>query len=233
MDFIVLIILTATLGAGAPFVFLYYRYRKIYFIEVLLGLALLFLTIVVQPIIQLVPIIVYSGKEQALQALGVLLPLYLALVSGFFQEGVKTLASKTEFVNNGFWLGYGFGFGEVLLVVLTQALYSSSITNYPLPTLIAPGYERLLVTVYHMFSANTLCITIKMRKKSLDIVVVYLLLSTIHTLMNFIAIEYTLIQGTMFAIEEMYRLYALLTVFVAFTILFRIVYSGVFVRRSI
>ncbi len=232
MNSIVLITLTIVLGAGAPLFFLYYMYRKVYFIEVLLGLALLILTIVIQPIIQLVPIIMYGGREQALQALGILLPLYLALVSGFFQEGVKALINKTEFVSNGFWLGYGFGLGEVLLVIVTQALYSSSITSYSLAVLVAPGYERLLATVYHMFSANTLYIAIKLRKKLLDIAIVYLLLSTIHTLMNFTAIEYTLTHGTTLVIEEMSRLYALLTVFVAVTILFRIIYSRVLYKKE-
>ncbi len=144
------------------------------------GVGLLIVTLLVQPPLQRLP------RELGLALSPTLLLAYQALFSGLIQEGLKLSAlSHTLLSRRASYLGLGFGWAEVLLVVLPVLVVSQAALRsmgLPGPTSMEPyllsGWERLNATLFHMASAVLLSIAWSRR------LVRWLSLALLHTGIN-------------------------------------------------
>ncbi len=157
----------------------------------LLGLGFLGITLIVQPPIQVLPVIAL-GINPITPPPGILwlILLYYALVSGFLQEFLKYIGVKDRDWGYALWLGGGFGAGEALYVAANQlaALYMG--TRFPLSLGLLAVYERLLSLIYHSASSILLLGFIRRGRGPL----IYVSMSMIHALMNYQAVY---VQKTM------------------------------------
>ncbi len=153
--------------------------------EVGLGAALLLVTLVIQPPIQLVGKRILSGLPFLI---------YAAAVSGLLQEGLKLLAVRTN--RNALWLGYGFGLAETVLVVLNGIV--AALMGFETPLAYWAALERLSATLFHTGSVPIL----RLRYG-------YPAMAFVHALINFIASYYVSI-GVLSRPELVPQLYALI-----------------------
>ncbi len=149
-------------------------------VAIITGVGLLIVTLLVQPLLQRLP------QELGLVVSPTLLLAYQALVSGLLQEGLKLSAlSHPPLSRRAAYLGLGFGWAEVLLVVLPVLVVSQATLRsmgLPGPSSLEPyllsGWERLNVTLFHMAGAVLLSIAWARR------VVRWLSLSLVHGVVN-------------------------------------------------
>lgn len=111
--------------AWATVYFLGFKKQK--WAELILGAVAFILAMVVQNPIQQLPLIGIGIRSNAdviargtVFTLGV--ALWLGLVAGFVQEGVKYFLVKDKSPNTALFVGLGFGIMEVLLIVITPII---------------------------------------------------------------------------------------------------------------
>ncbi|ADI31189.1 hypothetical protein [Staphylothermus hellenicus] len=188
-----------------------YSATKSFSIEAfLIGIGLLILTLIIQPPIQQLPILLLRINPEASIVTLLLVLLYAALVSGFLQELLKLIGVRGKNIVYALWLGAGFGFGEASLVVLNQLINIFSGINIPLFLGLASCYERFIVLLYHVFSAAIL-LQYYMRGKGLFI---YVVMALTHSLMNYQAILLVKLYGS--SIPILLVVYTVISVVVLF-----------------
>ena len=170
-----------------------YRYTgKINYIGFLIGVGLLLLTLVIQPPIQQIPILLLGiDLNKAAPMILALALLYMALVSGFLQELLKLLGVRSKSLEYALWLGAGFGFGEAVLIAINQVVAIVLGIEFLLYMGLLSCYERFTTLLYHIFSAALLYIYYT-RNRGFTI---YLIMAIIHSLMNYQAILLTRLYG--------------------------------------
>ena len=150
-----------------------------------LGIGLLVLTLVIQPPIQYMPVLLLGiDLDNAPFPVVAVVLLYAALVSGFLQELLKLLGVKGRTIGYALWLGAGFGLGEAALVVLGQVLSIVAGVGFRLDVGFLSIYERLMAILYHVLSSALLCYFYARGKGA----TVYMVVAIIHSLVNYQAV---------------------------------------------
>ncbi len=158
----------------------------------IIGIGLLVLTLIVQPAIQYLPVQML-GIDLRNPPPEIIVPLflYVALVSGFFQEYLKYIGVRGKESLYALWVGGGFGLGETLLVALNQIIAVIVGISFSFLLGLLAVYERLATLTYHMFSTGILAYY-SVKGKGMF---AYIVLAIVHSLMNFQAIILTRIYG--------------------------------------
>ncbi len=183
----------------------------------IIGIGLLVLTLIVQPVIQYLPVqmLGIDLKNPSPEAIVPLL-LYAALVSGFFQEYLKYIGVKGKETLYALWVGGGFGLGETLLVAFNQVVAMVVGIGFPLILGLLAVYERLATLTYHMFSAGILAYY-SVKGKG---ILVYIILAITHSLMNFQAILLTRMYG--YTVLSLIVVYGVITIVSLSTIIYHL-----------
>lgn len=148
----------------------------------LIGVGLLILTLVIQPPIQQIPVLLLGiDLTHASVPVLAIAQLYMAIVSGFLQELLKLLGVRGKNIEYALWLGAGFGFGEAVLIALNQIASIVVGIGFPPNMGLLSCYERFMVLLYHIFSATLLCYFYTRNMG----VVIYIVMAIIHSLMNY------------------------------------------------
>ncbi|ABN69857.1 hypothetical protein Smar_0756 [Staphylothermus marinus F1] len=188
-----------------------YRVTKSFSIEAfLIGIGLLILTLIIQPPIQQLPILLLRINPEASIYTLILVLFYAALVSGFLQELLKLIGVRGKNIVYALWLGAGFGFGEASLVVLNQFMNMLAGVNIPLFLGLVSCYERFIVLLYHVFSA-TLLLQYYIRGRVLFI---YIVIALTHSLMNYQAVLLIKLYGL--SLPVLLIVYSVISVVVLF-----------------
>ena len=188
-----LVIPVTTLAASIIVLMILYKVTKIFpYQAFLIGAGLLILTLVIQPPIQQIPVVLLKINPSTV-SINILIPvlLYAALVSGFLQELLKLLGVRGKSIEYALWLGAGFGFGEASLVALNQFINVWIGVDTPLCLGLVSCFERFTALLYHMFSA-ALLYQYYSRGRGLTI---YIIMALIHSLMNYQAVLFIRLYG--------------------------------------
>lgn len=105
--------------------------RKLIFSEFLLGIGLLIIVVIIQPLIQ--RLVTFKNPF--------ILPLWIGFIAGVFQETLKYFFSRNKKRIDALYVGSGFGFGESLFIFLS-ALSAGKLSILSL-------IERLLAFFFH------------------------------------------------------------------------------------
>ena len=157
-----------------------------------IGVGLLILTLVVQPPIQRMPILLLGIDLDSVSfPIVAVILLYMAMVSGFLQELLKLICVKGKAIGYALWLGAGFGFGEAGLAILGQVLSIMAGVGFDLNVGLMSIYERIMAMLYHILSSALLCYFYARGKG----VMIYMVVATIHSLVNYQAALLVRIYG--------------------------------------
>ncbi len=126
--------------------------------EFLLGLAAFFVAFIVQSPVQQLPLLGIGIRSNAdVLARGtafvVAVSVWLGLVAGVVQEGVKYFLVKDKSPNAGLFMGLGFGITEVLFIVgtaLSAAFTTGEPLDVPLSAAVLSMLERYFVVLFHV-----------------------------------------------------------------------------------
>ncbi|ASJ08459.1 hypothetical protein A3L11_04115 [Thermococcus siculi] len=139
-------------------------FRKQRWGEFLLGLAAFFIALIVQNPLQQLPLLGMGIRENADviargTAFTIGVSIWLGLVAGIVQEGVKYLLVKGKSLGTGVFLGLGFGITEVFVIAGT-ALATSVATGKPLDVSASNALlslvERYFAVLFHVGTATYL-----------------------------------------------------------------------------
>ncbi len=222
LKYLYLVPLLTLILPASPLMILYKR-KGLLVKPLVIGIGLLVLTLIVQPAIQYIPVQML-GIDIRNPSQGIMIPLflYVALVSGFFQEYLKYIGVKAKENLYALWVGGGFGLGETLLVAFNQFLAVIVGISFPVILGLLAVYERFATTVYHMFSAGILAYY-STKSRSL---LAYVVLAVVHSLMNFQAILLTSMYGYTFpALLIVYGIITIVSFSVAIYYL-KVIHSG-------
>nr|WP_297506258.1 YhfC family intramembrane metalloprotease [Thermococcus sp.] len=129
--------------------------------ELLLGFAAFFIAIFVQNPLQQLPLLGIGIRSNADvvsrgTAFTVAVALWLGLIAGLVQEGVKYYLVKERKLREAVFVGLGFGVTEAFFVagvsVLMVTIHGGS-PEVPLPTALLSLSERYFVTLFHVGTA--------------------------------------------------------------------------------
>ncbi len=132
--------------------------------EFILGVAALFIALILQNPIQQLPLLGMGIRSNAdVLARGtafvVGVSVWLGLVAGVVQEGVKYFLVKGKSLKTGLFMGLGFGVTEAFIIAvkaLAGALATGESLNVPLGTAIISMLERYFVALFHVGTATYL-----------------------------------------------------------------------------
>lgn len=154
----------AGMGIALPWILLvgtgWNRLRRPPLPALLLGIALVVIVLIVQPLLQRLPFTLGHSIG------GWMLLAYWALVSGLLQELLKIMTVTRKGTRPlAPAVGLGFGMGEVILVVLPQLAFVGEYKHLAGPLALLTweayalsGWERLNATLYHVSSATLLAV---------------------------------------------------------------------------
>ncbi|ASJ02644.1 hypothetical protein A3L09_04900 [Thermococcus profundus] len=126
--------------------------------DFLLGLAAFLLAMVVQSPVQQLPLIGMGIQKNAdIVARGTVFivgtALWVGLVAGFVQEGVKYFLVKDKSTRTAFFVGLGFGITEVVFVTVAPIIAVASVggtLNVPLIQALLSLIERYSAVLFHI-----------------------------------------------------------------------------------
>ena len=126
--------------------------------EFILGLAAFFIAIIVQNPVQQLPLLGMGIRSNADvltrgTAFVVGVSVWLGLVAGAVQEGVKYFLVKDKSPNAGLFIGLGFGITEVFVIAgtaLAAALATGESLDVPVSAAVISMVERYFVVLFHV-----------------------------------------------------------------------------------
>ncbi len=175
--------------------------RRVYWKATATGLALLVITLAVQPWIQKY-LLLLLGVKSSLDILygstGIKVAAMLCIggVAGFLQEALKYLASRRKRVIEAVFVGAGFGLGEAVLfpiitVVIAIMKGQAVPPSLSLTLVMTAGMERFLILLFHATTTMAYARFGAGRRG----VIVLLLVSLIHTLIDALAAYYQITRA--------------------------------------
>ncbi len=123
------------LGGLTAFLILWSYVRELGIAEVILGMALLFIILLIQPPVQSIP--TFLGVSNV-----ALLAIWTGFIAGLFQEVIKYYASRDKGLRKALYIGAGFGLGEALYVSGISVLGGSQVA-------LLSALERFLALLFH------------------------------------------------------------------------------------
>ena len=150
------------LGAVLAWVTVYIvGFRKQGWAEFLLGTAAFFIAMFVQSPVQQLPLLgagIRSNADVVTRgtAFTIMVALWLGLVAGFVQEGVKYYLVKDRKLREAVFVGLGFGVTEAVVLALATVLPAAmkgGTVDVPLTNALLSMVERYFATLFHVGTA--------------------------------------------------------------------------------
>ncbi len=189
------------LGGIVGFALIAVLAKRVYWKAAATGLALLVVTIAVQPWIQKY-LLLLLGIKSSLDVLyggtGLKVAAMLCIggVAGFLQETLKYLASRKKRVVEAGFIGAGFGLGEAVLfpiitIVIAVMKGQAVPPSLSLTSAMTAGMERFLVLLFHTTTTMTYA-RFGAGKRG---VIVFLLILLVHTVIDALAAYYQITRA--------------------------------------
>ena len=205
-------ILGALLAWGTIY---YLGFRKQMWGEFLLGLAAFFIAMVVQNPVQQLPLLGMGIKSNADviargTAFTVGVSIWLGLVAGVVQEGIKYLLVKGKSLTTGVFLGLGFGVTEALVLAamaVAGALATGASLEVSPGTAVLSMVERYFTVLFHVGTAVYLAYAYREGFGREGLITVVIL----HTIIDSLAAYYQLTKNEplLYAVEVLVAVIAL------------------------
>ena len=203
------ILIFPIIGGLFGIIFLYLLgFRKFNLGDLLLGLVVFFISIIIQSIIQQLPIIHFVFSENILITNPIeiqtriinyilnqgllfisLLSIWLGFIAAIIQSGFKYIFIRNKSYSISMNIGAGFGLTEAFYIgingFISQFLIGQQF-NIPIYYYIISGFERFSVVLFHIGSTLYIFDSIKRGKGLIG----FLIIVAIHGLIDFLAVFY-------------------------------------------
>lgn len=174
--------------------------------EFLLGLAIFFISILVQSPIQQLPMLSMGRNQEEIvkfilsQGLGfmVILSLWFGFVAGFMQSSFKYVFARNKSYSAALNIGMGFGLTEAFYIGITGAISSlTMVVNVPIHIYAISALERFSATIFHIGSTMFIVDMFKKKKGLLGLFAIV----AVHGFIDTLAALYQLTQSQLLLIS--------------------------------